>query len=71
MQILSIKKRSKVTFGNLFDAFRMMVREDCPKIWIGQHVYTLSNPVENVWFVSAYNAEGELEANAKFDQFDL
>lgn len=71
MQVLSIKKRSKVTFDDLFDAFRAMTREDTMKVWVKQHVFTLSNPVENVWFVIATAADGELEATAKFDQYDL
>lgn len=71
MEVLSIKKRTKVTLDNLFDAFRTMIREDCNKIWIKQSVFTLSNPVEGVWFVIATNADGDLQATAKFDKFDL
>ncbi|MNR51792.1 hypothetical protein D3C85_1715190 [compost metagenome] len=71
MEVLSIKKRSQVTFDNLFDAFRLMTREACSKVWINQHVYTITNPVENVWFIIACSADGELEATAKFDKFDM
>ncbi len=71
MEVLSINKSSKITLDNLFDAFRAMTREDCNKIWIKQNIFTLSNPVENVWFVIATNVDGELQATAKFDEFDL
>lgn len=71
MEVLSIKKRCGITFDNLFDAFRTMAREDSNKVWINQHVFTITNPVADVWFVIATTADGELQATAKFDKFDL
>lgn len=71
MELLSMKKRAKVTLDNFFDAFRAMTREDITMIWINQHVFSLVNPIENVWFVYAFDAEGNQIASAKFDQFDL
>lgn len=74
MELLSAKKGTKA--GNLdamFDAFRGMMRAEpaTNKIEVKGYIYTLSNPVANVWFVHGFTTEGEQVAVAKFDQFDL
>lgn len=74
MELLSVKKGSKAgNIDNMFDAFRGMMRSEpaTNKIEVAGYVYTLSNPVENIWFVHGYTTEGEQVAVAKFDQFDL
>lgn len=73
MQLHAITKGSKVTMDNLFDAFRGMMRaqpEPTVKIELSGVVYTMTNPVENVWFVYGYK-DGKQVATAQFDQFDL
>ncbi|MNC53267.1 hypothetical protein D3C76_165640 [compost metagenome] len=74
MELLSAKKGTKAgNVDNMFDAFRGMMRAEVVtnKIEIKGYIYTLSNPVENIWFVHGYTTEGEQVAVAKFDQFDL
>lgn len=73
MQVHTITKGSKITLDSLFDAFRGMMRaqpEPTVKIELAGVIYTMTNPIENVWFVYAYK-EGVQVATAQFDQFDL
>lgn len=79
MQIMRQTKGVKITIDNWFDAFRGMERGGFNKIELPVksglsvigYIFTLSNPVENVWFVHAFTLDGVDVGAAKFDEFDL
>ena len=76
MELLDMRKRSSfdnytINLDTLFDAFRQMERTNINKITIKNVIYTLSNPIQNLWFVHGFDDQGTQIATATFDHYDL
>lgn len=71
MELLAQAKGVRLTLDNHFDAFQGLIRDGMPNIEIAGYVFTLSSPVNDIWFVHGFDSHGNPVSTAKFDQFDL
>lgn len=71
MQLHSHAKRNPITLDDVFNAFRGMINTNTTKLEQKGFIFTLTNPVENVWFVHAHDTSGKQVLCAQADQYDL